>query len=222
MRERADRSGARFARPEQERAAERVGARAAGPEDRPAAVPPPGAPGPVGFDDAATQVGAPEPVRRVLGTAGSALDARTRDALAGRLDDGHPSPAFDLGQVRVHTDDVAAGAARSLRARAFTVGTHIGFAAGAYQPGSAGGRALLAHELAHVGQQVRDGRPAIACAPEPVEQLRERGVTFDRENLERQAEASYWVNVVGAVFTVVVTQRMYDNPEERDAVLAAL
>ena len=48
--------------------------------------------------------------------------------------------------------------ARSLEARAFTVGTHIAFASGEIRPGTLGGDALLAHELAHVIQQ-RGERP---------------------------------------------------------------
>ena len=41
----------------------------------------------------------------------------------------------------------------SLNARAFTVGTDVGFAAGEYKPGTLIGDALIAHELAHVVQQ---------------------------------------------------------------------
>lgn len=55
-----------------------------------------------------------------------------------------------LGAVRIHTDQHAADAARQLQARAFTLGTHIGFGAGEYAPQTARGHRLLAHELAHV------------------------------------------------------------------------
>lgn len=60
---------------------------------------------------------------------------------------------WDFGQVRVHDDDRAHASARRLNALAYTVGDHIIFAAGAYDGSSAAGRALLAHELAHVVQQ---------------------------------------------------------------------
>jgi hypothetical protein len=56
------------------------------------------------------------------------------------------------GDVRIHADDSAGEAARLLRARAFTWGNHIAFAGGEYQPATASGRTLLAHELAHVLQ----------------------------------------------------------------------
>ena len=58
--------------------------------------------------------------------------------------------SFD--DVRVHTDDASARAARDLRANAFTVGGDIYFDQGRYDPKSDDGRHLLAHELAHVAQ----------------------------------------------------------------------
>ena len=63
----------------------------------------------------------------------------------------------DFSSVRVHADRPAAASARALHARAYTVGTHIAFAPGRYQPGEPGGRRLVAHELAHVVQQSRGG-----------------------------------------------------------------
>jgi hypothetical protein len=65
----------------------------------------------------------------------------------------------DFSRVRVHTDGRAAEAARSVDARAYTVGDEIVFARGGYAPGSATGRRLLAHELAHVVQQRLGGSP---------------------------------------------------------------
>jgi hypothetical protein len=64
--------------------------------------------------------------------------------------------------VRVHTDAHAARAADGLQARAVTVGDDIAFAPGEYQPGTADGRRLLAHEFAHVAQQ-RSGGPRLQC-----------------------------------------------------------
>lgn len=59
----------------------------------------------------------------------------------------------DLSHVRVHTDGAAATAARSVDARAYTVGSDIVFNSGEYSPDTAGGKRLLAHELTHVIQQ---------------------------------------------------------------------
>ncbi|HMG22472.1 MAG TPA: DUF4157 domain-containing protein, partial [Kofleriaceae bacterium] len=89
-------------------------------------------------------------------------DPAVEQALA-RAGSGAPLPAavrrkmedelgIDLARVRVHTDSVAAHAARAVRAEAFTVGEDIFFADGAYAPESRAGQKLLAHELTHVVQ----------------------------------------------------------------------
>lgn len=84
-------------------------------------------------------------------------------------------PRFEreLGHVRVHTEPPAAAGARSIGARAYTLGNDIAFADGHYRPDSAEGRHLLAHELAHVVQgggnrmrrQPDAGAPAAPQAP---------------------------------------------------------
>ena len=60
-----------------------------------------------------------------------------------------------LGGVRLHTDSVATRAADALGAEAFTLGEDVFFAAGRFAPETAAGRALIAHELAHVAQARR-------------------------------------------------------------------
>lgn len=72
----------------------------------------------------------------------------------------------DFGRVRIHTDAQAAASARAVGALAYTVGEHIVFGAGQYQQGSAAGRRLLAHELAHTVQQ-RGGAPWLARQCDP-------------------------------------------------------
>ncbi len=64
-----------------------------------------------------------------------------------------PRFGANFSQVRVHTDTRAAETAKSINARAFTVGRDIAFGASQYAPESHGGRQLLAHELTHVVQQ---------------------------------------------------------------------
>lgn len=59
----------------------------------------------------------------------------------------------DFSGVRVHTDGQAARSAEAVDAAAYTVGQHVVFGAGRYAPETGVGRALLGHELAHVGQQ---------------------------------------------------------------------
>jgi hypothetical protein len=76
---------------------------------------------------------------------GTSLDAGVQDRFSGSLG--------DLSDVRVHTDDTADRLNRSVSARAFATGTDVYFAKGEYNPGSADGDKLIAHELAHVVQQ---------------------------------------------------------------------
>ena len=89
---------------------------------------------------------APPIVHNVLSSPGRPLDAGTR---------GFMEPRFgtDLSHVRVHSDARAAESAQAVNATAYTVGNNVVFGRGAYAPGSDSGRRLLAHELAHVGQQ---------------------------------------------------------------------
>jgi hypothetical protein len=77
---------------------------------------------------------------------GEPLDAGTRERVGGALGD-------PLGDVRVHRDETANELAGAVAARAFTTGSDVYFAAGAYAPGSADGDRLLTHELSHVVQQ---------------------------------------------------------------------
>src|SRR5262245_11482812 len=84
-------------------------------------------------------------VRAALDTPGQPLDRATRAFFEPRF-------GANLGHVRVHADDRAAAAARSIDAHAFTLGSDVAFAAGAWDPHSSRGRALIAHELAHTLQ----------------------------------------------------------------------
>lgn len=59
----------------------------------------------------------------------------------------------DFSNVRVHDDARAHDSARMLSARAYAAGDHLVFGEGAYRPGTAAGRGLIAHELAHSVQQ---------------------------------------------------------------------
>jgi hypothetical protein len=64
-----------------------------------------------------------------------------------------PRFGYDFSSVRIHSGEQAARTARSVNAEAFTVGSDIVFGASRFQPWTAPGRSLLAHELAHVVQQ---------------------------------------------------------------------
>ena len=77
----------------------------------------------------------------------------------------------DFRDVHVHTETRAQALARSVHARAFTVGRDIVFGARQYAPETVAGRTLLAHELTHVLQQ--KGRSDV---PRAAVQRRDRGL----------------------------------------------
>jgi len=60
---------------------------------------------------------------------------------------------LDFSSVRIHNDSEAVSLNKELRAQAFTRGNDIFFNAGKFNPESAEGKLLLAHELTHVVQQ---------------------------------------------------------------------
>jgi outer membrane protein OmpA-like peptidoglycan-associated protein len=87
----------------------------------------------------------PSVVDDVLRTPGQPLDAATRAFMEPRF-------GQDFSQVRVHSDARAAESAQAVAASAYAVGGELVFGSGQYAPHTAGGRKLLAHELAHVAQ----------------------------------------------------------------------
>jgi len=89
---------------------------------------------------------APDPLRATLSAPGRPLAPALRESMQAAF-------AFDFSSVRIHDDTAAADTARTVGARAYTVGPHVVFGPGEYEPGHARGRWLLAHELAHVVQQ---------------------------------------------------------------------
>ena len=81
---------------------------------------------------------------------GRALDPVVRRELEHGL--GH-----SFAEVRIHADPAGDATARAWGARAMTMGADVFFQEGEYQPASAAGLELLAHELAHVVQHGHGG-----------------------------------------------------------------
>ena len=115
---------------------------------------------------------APPVVHRVLASPGRPLDVSVRAEMEPRF-------RHSFADVRVHADGQAARSADAVAAHAYTVGRNVVFAAGRYAPSSAGGKTLIAHELAHVVQQ--------RGAPAPSSRL-EIGAADDAA--EREADAA--------------------------------
>jgi hypothetical protein len=72
-----------------------------------------------------------------------------------------PRFGHDFGRVRLHTDARASESARAVGARAYTLGSHVVFGQGQFQPSTERGRRLIAHELTHVVQQRRGAEPML-------------------------------------------------------------
>ena len=94
---------------------------------------------------------------------------------------------YDFKNVRVHTDARSHWLARSLNARAFTVGNTIVFNSGEYNPHSQRGFHLLAHELTHVLQQNPDRSPVV-----------QQHVTGQEQVIQRNGGRWRWSSVQGS------------------------
>ena len=97
-------------------------------------------------------------VQQAVAGSGRALAAAENAFFGARL-------GADFSHVRIHTGPEAEHSAAALSAHAYTVGNHIVFNRGRFQPGDGAGRRLLAHELVHVLQQ-QGGAPALQRDPE--------------------------------------------------------
>jgi hypothetical protein len=75
-----------------------------------------------------------------------------------------PVVGSPLDGVHLHHDTEAADLAGAVGARAFTAGTDVFFGAGAYDPDSAAGATLMAHELAHTTQRPAAPGGSVAAA----------------------------------------------------------
>ncbi len=142
----------------------------------------------------AGETGVPDPVRDVISSRGRSLDGSIQRAMENRMGD-------SFGDVRIHTGSTAAAACESINARAFTVGNHIAFNSGEYDPSSPEGQHVLAHELAHVCQQTQG---AVSMLPQEDVELE---VDPDPA-LEREAEETAQQAMKGSALGI---QRMADT-----------
>jgi predicted chitinase len=103
---------------------------------------------------------------------------------------------LDFSGFRIQTGSIAAGFARALNAKAFTVGRDIFFADGRYTPGEREGQRLLAHELAHVVQQ-RDLQAAFIQREDKdkVVPVGEFGPTYEHKKARSSSYEDYKANI---------------------------
>nr|WP_253738932.1 DUF4157 domain-containing protein [Halohasta salina] len=146
----------------------------------------------------AGETGVPDAVREVISSTGRSLDASIQRAMEDRMGD-------SLGDVRIHTGPQAAAACESINARAFTVGNHVAFNAGEYDPESPEGQHVLAHELAHVRQQTQGAVSMLSqedveleVDPDPqlereAEETAQRVMTGGELGIQRLAETEVYI-----------------------------
>lgn len=120
----------------------------------------------------AREASVPPVVQAVLSSSGRPLDPQTQTVMESRF--GH-----DFSHIRLHTDKNAAESARSISARAYTVGSDIVFGRGNYRPGTNEGDRLIAHELTHVLQQ-RASTPLPQVLQAPVKAVATPSIRIDR------------------------------------------
>ncbi len=77
---------------------------------------------------------------------GQSLDGNTKGEL-------EQHTGTDLSGVKIHTGSTASSMSEGINAKAFTHGQDIYFKGGNYNPGTAEGKSLLAHEVTHTVQQ---------------------------------------------------------------------
>lgn len=105
------------------------------------------------------------------------------------------SRCMDLGDVRVHTDGLAARSAQAINALAYTVGRDIVFNTGQYAPNSNVGRQLVAHELTHVIQQSQSSVSRVAHGPATVQRkVIVKGVEMPSKVRAAFLKARKWTN----------------------------
>jgi hypothetical protein len=142
-------------------------------------------------------------VHEVLRHAGRPLAEPVRAEMESRL-------GADFGDVRIHTGPAAHDAASAVQAEAFTAGRHVVFGRGRYDPRSASGKQMIAHELTHVVQQ-RSGPVAGTDRGNGV------SVSHPSDRFERAAEATARSAMRGPTPVQRAATATADGGQARDA-----
>ncbi|MFC4873934.1 eCIS core domain-containing protein [Negadavirga shengliensis] len=134
---------------------------------------------------------------------GSPMDSKTRTEMESGF-------GADFGGVRVHTDSNAESLSKDLGAQAFTHGNDIYFNSQKYNPGSARGKHLLAHELTHTIQQ------GASVHQKPDVQAQEDDVDLEKELAASEKDAKDAIDPIPAE-----KSREQAEKEKTEAELAA-
>jgi Domain of unknown function (DUF4157) len=136
---------------------------------------------------------------------GNRMDKTTESSMSNRF-------GRDFSNIRIHTDADAANMNREINARAFTFGKDIYFNRGEYNPKSATGKHILAHELVHTIQQGNNRDVVQRFAPEDAAE----------EMIGKAFILAIDINFGGKTYVKgdTVTVKTWDNKNERVTVEA--
>jgi len=142
----------------------------------------------------------PDSVNRTLANPGRPLERALRQDMEQRF-------GYGFSDVHVHVGDQAERSAHDVGADAYAVGRDIVFGAGKYEPGTAAGKHLLAHELTHVIQQTGSTGSSSAAAASKNRRLaryRSKGkdtIAFDAANETlTDPKTQPWIENITIVF----------------------
>jgi Domain of unknown function (DUF4157) len=143
-------------------------------------------------------------ITQAIGTVGEEIPNEARRLIEAR-------GGFDLRGIQVHVGEEAAAAAKSLRARAFSVSQHIVFGEGEFCPTGEAGLWLLAHEVAHAVRQ-RDERSQEYFVSAANRVWESRADTFAQFVLYGGNPPQSWMRYLPLVPTALVLR--HDGPTE--------
>ncbi|MFD0346337.1 DUF4157 domain-containing protein [Kitasatospora aburaviensis] len=135
-----------------------------------------------------------------IGTPGEPLSPPLREAAQAAL-------GVDLEPVRLHRGAAAEDTAAALGSRAYAFGAHVVLGAGWDGPGTASGRRLLAHELAHVAVQAHQCQARVQH--ETAAAVRAPAEDFDPA--DTGSDPARLIGAIPGIFSGLKTIRLDEN-----------
>jgi hypothetical protein len=127
---------------------------------------------------------------------------------------------FDFSEVKIHTDAASAKSARAMNALAYTIENHIFFGERQFNPASAGGRKLLAHELAHVvhraGALPSQGLPVLRQMDDENKEARRQKALSPLDGLETVLPFLMDDDAPALIKWSLIQEAKFENPETSD------
>jgi uncharacterized protein DUF4157 len=140
----------------------------------------------------------------------NSLDGKGRSLTGEERNFFEPRMNYDFSDVQLHTNSEANESAKSINALAYTHSNNIVFGTNNYQPGTAEGKKLMAHELTHVMQQADGVHTKIIQREEAVSEHSTGGMNYTSAvQLDKYKDVStgaqlsgynYWYQKINSVY----------------------